>query len=147
MISVEIVPAEAAHVREALASLRDFDKGNIERCIAPEAILLEEMRYSTIACAGLINGEVACVWGVKANTILNDSAYLWVLTTQRVDEHPFIFVRHSQRMAEELLKHFSYLHGFVLADNHRSVKWLRWLGCSLVPAPDGILNFWLGRTT
>jgi hypothetical protein len=146
MIPVEIVPAQASHVRQALDRLRDFDRENIDRCIAPEAILLEEMRYSTLACAGLIDGQVACVWGIRANTILNDSAYLWMLTTQLVDEYPFIFVRHSQRLAAELLKEFSYLHGFVLANNDRSIKWLRWLGCSLVPAPGGILNFTLGRT-
>jgi hypothetical protein len=145
MIPVEIVQAEPFHVKQALAHLRDFDKGYVEKCTAPEAILLDEIRYATMARAGLIDGQVACVWGVRANVILNDSAYLWMLTTQLVDEHPFVFVRHSQLMAEEILKRFSFIHGWVLADNQRSVKWLQWLGGTLVPGEDGVLNFTIGR--
>jgi hypothetical protein len=133
-------------VKQALDRLRDFDKQNIDKCTAPEAALLDEIRNSTWACAGLIDGQVACVWGVRANTILNDSCYLWMLTTRLIDEHPFIFVRHSQMMAEEILKRFSFIHGWVLADNHRSIKWLRWLGCELKPGEPGLLNFRLGRT-
>lgn len=145
MSQVEIVPAEPAHVREALARLRDFDREHIRQHEAPDQSLVDEIRRANFASAGLIDGEVACVWGVRADTILNDSAYFWMLTTRLVDEHPFIFVRHSQLMAQKILKDFSRLHGWVLEDNHRSIKWLRWLGCTLVPAQQGILNFELRR--
>jgi hypothetical protein len=145
-IPVEIVPAEPFHVKRALAHLRDFDKERLTLIDDPETILIDDIKRARIACAGLIDGQVACLWGVRANTILNDSAYLWMLTTQLVDEHPFIFVRHSQMMSERLLKEFSFIHGWVWADNHRSIKWLQWLGCTLAPAAEGVLSFRLGRS-
>jgi hypothetical protein len=96
------------------------------------AILKDYLRRSIYAWTGLIDGDVACIWGLIAPTILSDKAYLWLLTTDLVDEHQFIFVRHSQLQVQEMLKEFPTIVGHVKVKDERAKRWLRWLGVRIV---------------
>lgn len=83
---------------------------------------------SSLVWIGEIDGTVACVWGVIQQTILSDRAYLWLLATELIDDHKFIFIRHSQRCVETLLGRFSLIVGHCHVHNARAMKWLKWLG-------------------
>jgi hypothetical protein len=86
------------------------------------------LNRSIYAWTGEVDGEVACIWGLIAPTILSDKAYLWLLTTDLIDAHQFIFVRHSQLQVQEMLKEFPRIVGHVRAHDDRAKRWLRWLG-------------------
>lgn len=98
-----------------------------------------EMRY------GLVDGEVACMWGLIPPTLLSTTAYLWLFTTHLVDEHKFLFVRHSQRYIEEALKTYPVVIGDVAADNHPARKWLSWLGAQFSTPDRGMIRFAITR--
>lgn len=87
--------------------------------------------------AGVVDGEVACVWGVISPSLLSDQAYLWLLTTDLVDEHKFLLVRHAQIIVEDLLKEYRTIVGHVHAERPRSIKWLKMLGAKFGD-PDGL---------
>lgn len=140
-MKVEIVPAQLEHVDLLLTNLREEFPSTVDS----RAILRDEIGKSTAAFSGFIDDEIACMWGIHARTILNDSIYLWLLTTKLVEERPFIFVRHSQMMAQELLKSYSRINGWVLRENALSVRWLRWLGCTFIDEDYGVLGFELRR--
>lgn len=85
---------------------------------------------------GKIDGEIACVFGLMPPSLLADSAYLWLLTTEVVDANTFLFIRHSQRWIEENLKRYKLLRGHVLATNQQAKRWLRFLGARIFE-PEG----------
>lgn len=92
---------------------------------------------SVFAWTGLMEDRIACIWGLVSPTILSESAYLWLLTTPEVDEHKFIFVRHSQLILERMLEDFPLITGHVLSDQPMSKKWLKWLGVTFLPTITG----------
>jgi hypothetical protein len=95
-----------------------------------------EVRYGKLA-----DGTVVCVWGLIPPTVLSDSAYLWLITTDLVAENKFIFVRHSQRYIEEALAIYPTIVGEVFVDNHPAQRWLRWLGAEFQSPVDGKIPF------
>lgn len=91
---------------------------------------------SLFSWTGLVDEKIACVWGLVAPSILSESAYLWLLTSDLIEEHKFTFVRHSQLVLPGMLEDFPLISGHVLADQARSKKWLKWLGVTFGPAID-----------
>jgi hypothetical protein len=93
-----------------------------------EEVLKECLHRSTDVRQGMLNGKIACAWGLIPPTLLSDTAYLWLLTTDIVAEHKFLFIRNSQRYIEEALKIYPTIIGDVIGDNRSARKWLEWLG-------------------
>lgn len=86
------------------------------------------MMNSAQLWVGSQDEKILCVWGLIPPTMLSDRAYLWLRTTEHMNEHVFLFVRHSQRAVAELLKHYPLIVGHCLVDNTKAHRWLRWLG-------------------
>jgi hypothetical protein len=109
----------------------------------PQAIQImrDYLRRSVEAWTGTIDGQVACVWGLVAPSIISDEAYLWLLTTDVVDQHQFIFVRHSQIVVEKMLERYPIIRGTVVEGELRSIRWLKWLGMKLGRHHDGLIDF------
>lgn len=83
---------------------------------------------SVAVWAGFINDKLACVWGVMPPTLLSTQAYLWLYTTDAIEGHDFVLVRHSQLVMEEILKEFPSVIGHAVVNNPKSIRWLKWLG-------------------
>lgn len=100
--------------------------------------LRECMKLSQNVWQGTIDGEVACVWGIVTPTIISNRCYLWLMATDVADKHQFILVRYSQMVVGCLLDQYEEVVGHVLSDQHRSQKWLKWLGAEFhMPEEDG----------
>ena len=143
---VAIEPARAEHVSEILPRLRDREQRLVANLLDPAAALIEEVRSSSEAYAVLLDGAVACLWGIQARSILVDAVYLWMLTSRAMAEHPVVVGRHSLRMCRSILAEYATIEGVVALDNATSQRWLRWLGASFEPSSiDGMLDFKLRR--
>lgn len=129
-MNVEIIPAQQSHIRDILTCLRAREQ---EVYSADDAIahLQRALDYCAEAWSGYIDGQIVCMWGIDRGSMLTNAAYVWLVTAQGINEHPFTFVRHSQIRLEELKRRYSFIHGVVQADNVQSVRWLRWLGFQL----------------
>jgi hypothetical protein len=109
----------------------------------------EEHRKQFYDCAntsrqlwvGLIEGNVVCVWGLIPPTLLSSRAYLWLYTTDNLDGNEFLFVRHSQRAIEEMLKEYSVIYGHTEPGLPRTHRWLRWLGAQFGEQQNGLIPF------
>jgi hypothetical protein len=86
---------------------------------------------------GTIDGQLACVWGLCPSSFLSGRAYLWMHVKPIVAEHQFIFVRHSQRILEELLKEYPVILGHCHVRDERAIRWIKWLG-GVFAQPKGI---------
>jgi hypothetical protein len=145
-VIVAIEPARPIHVYEILRNLREREKNILAGVEDADKQIIDEVRKSTRAFAGLIDGEVVCLWGIQARTLLADAVYLWMFTSSAVEEHPFVFVRHSQRMARSILDEYATIEGHVAINNPISAKWLRWLGATFEPSSiEGMIDFKLRR--
>lgn len=135
-----------AVTKECDLSIRDIiynspvrDAPNAEEILRRCILRSEEVRY------GYHDGSLACVWGLIPPTIMSDTAYLWLLTTNIATEHKFLFVRHSQRYIEEALKVYPRIVGDANASDESAKKWLRWLGAEFEPPFGGRMNFVIRR--
>ena len=95
--------------------------------------------------AGMVDGEIACLWGLAPPTFLSENAYLWLLTTDIVEEHKFLFIRYSQRYVEEMLKVYPRIVGHVEINNLQAVRWIRWLGAKIGEPENGFRPFVIRR--
>lgn len=93
-----------------------------------QVILHRFMIDSLWVWIGKQDDEVLCFMGLIPPTLLSDRAYLWLKTTHAMQEHVFVFIRHSQRVVAEMLKEFPLIVGHCEVSATRSIRWLRWLG-------------------
>lgn len=110
-------------------SLRDIlDRSENGKIPGAEEILRECLYRSREVRFGLVDGDLACMWGLIPPTLLSSTAWLWLVTTEIVAENKFLFIRHSQRWIEEALKIYPEIIGDCLVGNASAQRWLKWLG-------------------
>lgn len=140
-VEIEIVPATDAHAVELAPRMRAADIREIEAAIGLEA--LEALRLSllrsTEAWAGMVDGEVACVFGVGPLSLLGGEGCPWLLGSDLVERNAIAFARRNRAMVARWLCTYRVLRNHVDARNSQAIRWLGWLGFTLKPAvPYGV---------
>lgn len=123
-----------------LPRLRERDAERLSELGDPLQIVYDGINTSFMSFAGEIDGELAALWGARCLHIFDDRAYIWMLGTTLIDQHPVAFLRHSRRALRLLTSHFRLIYGQVECDFEASVRWLKWLGADL-QFHDGKLAF------
>lgn len=103
--------------------------------------LVSYMTLSDKTYVGEVNGKIVCVWGVLRQSLLSDRGYLWLLTTEEAEEHKFLLIRWSQRIIENLLKHYTILIGECAIDNIQAQRWMKLLGATFTGAEGKTIPF------
>lgn len=129
-MTTEIVNARFEEAIKVFEDLRREDNMELSRLGNPTEVLTELLESSQ-AFVGRVDGEPACVFGIRPPEGMLDAAVLWLLTSKLVDKAPFALARGSVRFVSDALREWGVLEGWVLEDNDRSKTWLRWLGFSL----------------
>lgn len=91
-------------------------------------ILIHCFSLSDKCWVGRADGELACVWGLIPPTMMSEQAYLWLNTTDVVDDHTFVFVRMAQCYMEKMLEMFPTIVGHCAISQPRAKRWLQWMG-------------------
>lgn len=128
------------------AIIREASKAEVERVVfdlnhysaEQLAFFRECIKATTGLWTGFIADELVCFWGVMPPSLISDSAYLWLYTTERLLGNEFLFVRYSQMAIEKILAEYPVIRGHASADNTRGIRWLRWLGATFGD-PQGLL--------
>ena len=129
---IQVCPVETKHIKQIVSKMR-LEEG-IERVgLDKEAIVKSAVNEASYVFTALIDGKPACMWGIYQQTMLSDTAYMWLITTPLVEEHQFFFARKSYIYLAELKLHFRVIQGHVDSRFKRSVKWLKWLGFTIYP--------------
>lgn len=134
MARVQIQTVSAIDISSILARTKYADDETAEETMQTY------LDRSIAVLAGKHEGEVMCIWGLMAPTLLSDP-YLWLLTTDVADQHQFMFIRQSQRYLEELLQEYPRIIGRVEVDNKRGQRWLKWLGATFGEAQGKTMPF------
>lgn len=110
-----------------------------------EATLKECLYRSSSSWIGLVDGKLACMWGLVPQTLLSNQAYLWLITTEIAAMHKFLLVRYSQMFIEKALMVYPVITGHVTAGNFSTKRWLRWLGAEFGHSDGKRLTFKIVR--
>ena len=118
---------------EIVPFLRDRERINLIRVGNPADIIREAMRESVSNYVCMADGAIAVMWGLQAAQMLGDSAYLWMLGTSVIEDHPIHFLRYSRAAMRLMRKRYRVLYGEIEMDYNLSIKWLTWLGAKITP--------------
>lgn len=131
MTKYEIVTAEFKHVAELAQTIRETDKNEvIAQTGAHPAIALGATYASSVkAWAGLIDGEVACVFGVSDG---DGYGIPWMLGSPLIEVHQRGFLRRCRGVVEQMQEMFSVLENHVDVRNETAISWLKWLGFDIM---------------
>lgn len=92
-----------------------------------------------------IEGEFIGMWGTIPPTLMSDHTYLWVHTNEKVKDHQFVFIRHSQVALENILREWQVVHGHAVANASKSIRWLKWLGAEFAEPEGNLIPFEIRR--
>ena len=137
----DIVPATRTHALMMAPHVRAAEVREIAASdgITPVRLLIREVENSISAWSWLVDGEVACMFGVRSPTLLDGTSYPWFISTALVETHARQFARACKALLPELLAAHPRLSGMVDARYTLSVRWLEWLGATISsPEPWGV---------
>jgi len=132
-MNISIIPAQDVNVDygEVVSRSAFADTPNAME------IMAKFVSGSRCTFVGYADGKVACVYGLITPTLLSDRAHMWLLTTDLVNEHKFIFVRHSQVVIEAVLENYNQIVGETSIKDEKALRWMKWLGADF-EYPSGV---------
>jgi hypothetical protein len=77
---------------------------------------------------GLVQGKVACMFGIKFSENIGEFPTLWLIKTPELRGSNVRFLRENQRFVKWAVDKFGPLESCVAEENKVSRKWLEWLG-------------------
>ncbi len=140
-VDIEIRRCRGRDIRSLRGKLRAEDVLEISRRSGrdPYAVLVYSYRHSDEVYVGLVNSEIACVWGVAQESLLAENASIWLLSTPVMERAPVAIARRTRSELHKLLRRYRSLGNYVDSQYVRCVRWLRWLGFTLeAPEPVGV---------
>ncbi len=136
----QVIPATEAHVAIVAAGMRQADRDEIwaSHRWTPQYALDRSLRNSTYAWAAVIEGEVVCMFGVAARSVLTGEGSPWMLGTDGIVRHASKFLRDCRECLDAMHSVYPLLTNYVDDRNVASKRWLGWLGFKLdEPEPYG----------
>lgn len=131
-----IVPATQDHVSTMLPNVRTADRHEVMAASGQsiEDILPKCVAETDMAWAGMVDDEVACIFGVTGASLLSETGYPWLIGTDLIEQHAKAFLKRNRKMVGVMLERYPYLTNYVDVRNAKSIQWLRWLGFAILPA-------------
>lgn len=124
----QILPTTQAHVDSVLACLRGVDLSSFEIAgIDTKAVTDNIVAQSVDVCSATLDNELACIFGIIPVHVVPAIGFLWMMTTPKVEAQPFVFLRHSQLVLDQLMKKYERLETLVDASMDRSLNYIEWL--------------------
>ncbi len=141
MPDVRIVPAERGHVIAMALRLRHEDRAELEAAgFTPTRALWRAWRISAYARTGLVDGEIAAMWGLDSKGLSNIGKP-WFLTAPACERVPMTMVRRGREEVALMLTMCPRLTGFVDSRYRRAVRFLGMIGFALgAPFPFGPMD-------
>lgn len=136
-----IVPATQEHVAAMLPHVRTADRHEVMAASGQsvEAILPKCVSDAEMAWSGMVDDEVACIFGVTGASVLSETGYPWLIGTDLIEQHAKAFLKRNRKMVGLMLARYPVLKNYVDVRNEKSIQWLRWLGFVILPAePFGL---------
>lgn len=103
------------------------------------------LRSTAVVWVGKVDGNLVCIYGLIPPSLADNRAYLWLHTTDRVEDYEFTFVRQSQIAVRKMLETFPLIYGHCEVGAERSQRWVKWLGAEFGEPEGSLVPFKIGR--
>jgi hypothetical protein len=130
---VKTVGLRPGIVENIMHNLRERAIIDYESLVDPVRDVQKEIARSTEAYVIYYGERPGALWGVMQESILDDTAEVWSVTTPIVNLYPVAFGRETRRLLKVLLERYRVLCGIVDAQYDCSIRWLQWLGFDVLP--------------
>lgn len=87
-----------------------------------------------LSWSAIVDGEVACIWGVQITGMTG--ARIWLVTSEIVEKKYILFLRESRKFVDAALRAYHNLHCYVDSRFDKSIQWLEWLGFEIADKMD-----------
>ncbi len=141
MAVYEMVEATQELASELALTMREADRDEVWAAArkTPAQALESSLMMSRDSMAGLVNGRVACMFGVGQCSALGLVGIPWLLASEEMVQHARRFLRGSRNYIDIMKQRYISMQNYVDARNVEALKWLVWLGFEIEPAePFGI---------
>lgn len=120
--SIEELPEFALREADALECLA----GGLE----PREMVKVSIEKSFAAMAEYCDGELAVIWGYMPRYFLGDTAYIWLLTTTKLNDYVvrMRFAYETRKKVRIVNGLYRTLHAQAWIGHHTAKHWLEWLG-------------------
>jgi len=106
-----------------------------------QEIMRRSIYNSDMIWLGTVDNKILGFWGLVVPTLLSQQAYLWLYSIPDLENHVFLFVRHSQRVVQNMLKLYPRIVGHCVVGADKSHRWLEWLGAKFGEPQGKFLPF------
>lgn len=119
-------------------------KEDWDECMAacgktPQEALEYGFPFSSKAWVGEMDGKVIVIAGVGHVKEYPWIGVPWMMSTPEMDKHAIAFLRENRWVVDEMCGDYQLLANFVDARNKKAIRWLEWLGFTMMPAePYGV---------
>ena len=100
----------------------------------PLSCLISAYNRSDECRAFVVDGKVACIFGVVPISLLGGIGSPWMIGTDLIYSNKREFLRKSQNAVLDVCKSYATLINYVDKRNTLSIRWLKWGGVSLYEA-------------
>ena len=79
-----------------------------------------------------LDGKLLCVVGYHVDSLLSAEALVWVIATEEMTHHAFLFIRHARIYLQHLAQRFDSIKCLIYGSQPKQHHWTRLLGFHLV---------------
>lgn len=138
-----IVPAERSHIQPIVEDVREADRRELwlQGRATPESALLGGLRRSSLAMTGMLDDTPVCMFGVTPYSILLGQGVPWMVGANGLRSWPAqrALLEMARPVVEAMHGTYPVLANAVHAENVSAMRWLSWLGFTLLEAvPVGV---------
>ena len=90
-----------------------------------EEALHAAIKTSTYAWIAEVDNKPVALWGFYKPSLLADEGFIWMVTTNAVEEHQFTFIRYGRMVLDMMFQKCNLLYGVVHPEFYRSHKFLK----------------------
>ena len=125
----DIVKTTDEHIDWLALNLTEADEQEVWAVdhSTPLDALTRSRQASRDTHTGLAGNDIACIFGVAQETVLDTICIPWMLCSPLLQDHWRAFSRGSREWMKIQQEEYDYLVNFVDARNTRAVRWLKWL--------------------
>lgn len=153
MSKVVFEPVEYRHTSDLISEMRATDRAELWALnrADPATAVRQSVDQSHTKTAAVDDDGLVCIFGVaKPEIALGGSGIIWLLGTDRMQNHKATLLRESRQFVKAMLKHYDRLENVVWDGNMPSIMYLEAVGFKLSKRHetlrgDGYYRFWMDR--